>query len=363
MTNKELFKQAIADAKAVRDAALANAKVALEESLQPQIENMLNTKLQEIEDEDEDLKENQDEDSVTEGDLDLEEMLAELELEEGDDSELDEAKDEDDKKDDKKDEKKDDKKSEKKDDAPKAPKADDFESEDDKSITDLSVDELKALIQDVIASEIGSGADHSVSPVDPAGPEAPVDSSLPPADGSDLDVPAVDAGAEGDIDATHDVATDIDSEGDEDEVDLEELLAELDELDSDDDVSEAKELEKELNEAIKTIKTLQAQLNEVNLLNSKLLYVNKIFKNKNLNESQKVKVINAFDKATTPKEAKVVYEALNESLNVAAQTKKNVIKENLGFASKPTGVASQKQQIVETNAAVARFQKLAGIIK
>ena len=100
-------------------------------------------------------------------------------------------------------------------------------------------------------------------------------------------------------------------------------------------------------------------MNEVNLLNAKLLYVNKIFKAKNLTESQKVKVIASFDKATNVKEAKVVFESLNSALRAPA---KRTIKESFGFASKASGVA-QNRTIVESNDAITRMQKLANIIK
>ena len=114
----------------------------------------------------------------------------------------------------------------------------------------------------------------------------------------------------------------------------------------------------ELEEAYETIKSLKAELNEINLLNAKLLYTNKIFKSKNLNESQKVKVLSSFDKATTVGEVKLVFETLNEGIKV----KSNVIKENLGSASKSTITPNVKKPIVESNDAFARMQKLAGII-
>jgi hypothetical protein len=117
--------------------------------------------------------------------------------------------------------------------------------------------------------------------------------------------------------------------------------------------------EKELEEAMSTIATLRSELNEVNLLNAKLLYVNKLFKAKNLNESQKVKVINAFDRAETVREAKNVFDTLSESLST--EKAKSQIKESLSFASKAAGVAD-RQPIVEGNDFVARMQKLAGII-
>jgi hypothetical protein len=123
-------------------------------------------------------------------------------------------------------------------------------------------------------------------------------------------------------------------------------------------VSTAENLQKDLDEALATIKTLRGDLNEINLLNAKLLFTNKIFKAKNLTESQKVNVLTSFDKATTVKEVKLVFETLNEGL----KTKNSKVNENYGSASKGTGTTKTKQPIVESNDMVSRFQKLAGII-
>ena len=151
-----------------------------------------------------------------------------------------------------------------------------------------------------------------------------------------------------------------------DEIDLEELLAELDAMgdqDENEGMYEAKKKKEdkddkdEMKEAIDTIETLRNELNEVNLLNAKLLYVNKIFKAKNLNESQKLKVIAQFDKATTAKEAKAIFESMN---NAIAKSAKSTIKESLGFASKAAGVAPKKPIVDET---MSRWQMLAGITK
>jgi hypothetical protein len=117
----------------------------------------------------------------------------------------------------------------------------------------------------------------------------------------------------------------------------------------------------ELSEALSTIETLRNELNETNLLNAKLLYVNKVFKANNLTEGQKANVIAAFDKAETVKEVKLVYETVSE--NVTTGGKKEVVKEAKGFASAATGISTKPGVITETNAAVLRMQKLAGIIK
>ena len=118
-----------------------------------------------------------------------------------------------------------------------------------------------------------------------------------------------------------------------------------------------KDAKKELDEAYAAVDTLRSELSEVNLLNAKLLYTNKIFKSKNLTESQKVKVLGAFDNATTVKESKLVFETLSEGL----KSKKKPIRESLGRASKSLGTTKSKKPIIEADPMVSRFQKLAGI--
>ena len=116
----------------------------------------------------------------------------------------------------------------------------------------------------------------------------------------------------------------------------------------------------EVEEMKKEMEELKSELNEINLLNSKLLYVNKIFKAKNLTESQKSKVLEAFDKATTVKEAKLVYETLSTEVK---ERKSSVTESMIGGASKATGIAPTKSPILEVNDQFARWQTLAGIKK
>ena len=118
------------------------------------------------------------------------------------------------------------------------------------------------------------------------------------------------------------------------------------------------ELRSELAEAYTAIDVLRSELTEINMLNAKLLYTNKIFKSKNLSESQKVKVLSSFDKAVTVKEVKLVYETLNEGLKVKTAPTNN----NVGRASKTTLSPTVKKPIIESNEAFARMQKLAGLI-
>ena len=248
--------------------------------------------------------------------------------------------------------------------------------EGDEDLKDLSVDQFKDMIRDIIAQEVGGDA-------------------------------AADDMDAGDIEGMGDEAEDMEEPGmepemgdGEEEIDLDELIRELDaiseapakedemeegkkddEMDEDTSVQvnaesegkgyninrvadlkeEADKNKSELSEALETINTLRSELNEVNILNAKLLYVNKIFKANNLTESQKVNVIAAFDKAETVKEVKLVFETVSDNVGTKKET---TIKEHKGSASKATGTTASKPEIIaEVSDAVRRMQKLAGIIK
>jgi len=161
----------------------------------------------------------------------------------------------------------------------------------------------------------------------------------------------------------------MDEEEDE-ELSLEEIISTLKEMADEEEVSEEEETveegwneekETELEEAYSVITSLKNTINEVNLLNAKLLYTNKLFRTFDLNENQKMKVIENFDRAASLREVKLVFATLGENLNVAKKPK-TVVKESL--ASKPMkSSAPQKSIISEGNVVADRFKKLAGLIK
>ena len=113
----------------------------------------------------------------------------------------------------------------------------------------------------------------------------------------------------------------------------------------------------EKEDMMKEIEELASTLSETKLLNAKLLYTNKIFRAKNLNETQKVKVLEAFDKATSVRDAKLIY----ETLTTVKETKTAVTESMRGMASKAAGMAPEKKPILEVNDQFARWQILAGI--
>ena len=121
-----------------------------------------------------------------------------------------------------------------------------------------------------------------------------------------------------------------------------------------------KKLKEERDEALETVESLQNTISEMNLLNSKLLYCNKLFRANALTENQKVKVVDALDRASTTGEAKLVFETLQESFTFT-NVEKRAIKEGLGRASKATGTAPQKVITESVDETVSRFQKLANI--
>ena len=220
--------------------------------------------------------------------------------------------------------------------------------EEEVEVKDMEVADLKDLIRDIIATEMGDGGEE------------------------ELGMDDMDAGAEVEPEGDMEVGAE------DEEIDLDELLAELESVTNEaEEVTEEVEEEvteevaeeeikeednSELNEALKTIGTLQNQLQEVNLLNAKLLYVNKVFKTNNLSEGQKVNIIAAFDKAETVKEVKLVFETVSDNI-VTKKVTKVTNESKLGMASKATGTTAAKPEIIsEVSNAVKRMQKLAGII-
>lgn len=387
-SNQDLYKQAILDAKAVRETAMAAARTTLAEHFEPKIKEMMRQKLSEDMDETTDMEESMDMEEyaetqpkdekdahkMAESDMEestLDEILAELNALSEDmdsgatDESIDEAKESvyTDKAGKKSGNKNgsysetaktshgDHKLHEADDeDAEETPEGDDDAEampvggemgaeggEDAQEVVDITVGDLKDIIRDVFMQLQGGGA------------------------------------PEGDLDAGTEMAADMGAGEEDKEISLEEILAELEMEEtkkmeeaalvpgtiktSAEDINKVEEVKKELNEAIRTIKALKAELNEVNLFNAKMLYVNKIFKAKNLNEAQKTKVINAFDRVTSVKEVENTYKTLVESLGEA---KKSSLKESVGFASKPIGNAPARP-IVEADAFVNRWQILAGI--
>ena len=399
MANSKLLKEAIADAKAVKETALANAKLALEEAFTPRLQSMLTQKLRaeaEMEGDEEQVDEELDstgigsgtsnptldahtefeagstettsgepgaevddykkvadineeegmESEPSEKDAEIAELkarLAELEGEEGSEEENPFAQ---------------------------------AEGEDEMGMDDMGMDsemggdsmdmgadeeseddmDLEAIIREL---EAQLGDDEEVSEEE-SEEENPFAANENLADGSEA---GTDKGEDPKVVVTNE-------EEESDEVDLEEILREMEaDMKGDDEkIDEADETEKdkEIEEAYKTIKSLQRTINEVNLLNAKLLFANKLFRAHNMTNEQKIKVIETLDRTKSVREVKLVFSTLAENFKYTSINKnaKKTIKE--GIASKvvkSTKPAVARTVISESAQISDRFKKLAGIIR
>ena len=432
MTNRNLLKEAIADAKAVKETAIANAKAALEEAFTPHLKSMLSKKLEEMDREDDDVEEamkskekedmmeefevNEFEENIEE-EFDLNEILAELEGDEDMTEEVEPSEDE----------------------------MEDEMEDAEVDLEDMSEADLKSFIEDVIADMVASGeleagedfegemgeeeiemedeeeeiTESEISEaMDPQTLEM-IAAALGPlvvggsAFAIDKAMSALKAGKAGKIGKA--LASQLEKAGRSAGASLRRDGKAINESDISEAIDPqtiemiaaalgplvvggsafaldkvmaslkagkagkagqalAGQLEKAgrsagaslrrdgkaINE-MEEINKLKKELQEVNLLNAKLLYTNKIFKSKNLSEDQKIKVLKSFDKAESVKEAKVIFETLNEGITTPSKTPMMGIK---GSASRPSGVIKEsKQPVMEVDPQVARWQKIAGIIK
>lgn len=126
-------------------------------------------------------------------------------------------------------------------------------------------------------------------------------------------------------------------------------------------------LRNEISEFRKSVEYLRGQLNEVNILNSKLLYVNKLFKEHKLTNEEMKRVVDTFDLSKNVREVKLTYAALKESLNFGG--KKNTASKTVqsiteGLASQAVPSTKPSKEIISegtVDETRARFMKLANI--
>lgn len=338
----DLLKEALADAKAVRATALANAKVALEEAFGERVQALFAERLKE-EAADEGMSSG---DAIPSNDTMMQ------------------------------------------------PSEDGMAQEE--TISDTELEEIIAELENDAMSEEGEPApadpNAMAAPMDPTAVPAPApapvsDTPAPAAPVSDTPMAAAPAAPAAPVapapapDAVAPAAEEIE------EISLDELLAELE---SEEGLSEAKdedgeedgeekkdesayeeqiaEVTAQRDEAMKTVEILRSQINEVNLLNAKLLYTNKLFKQFSLNNQQKMKVVENFDLTTSVREVKLTYAIMAESFNLGGSVvkKKNTTATTIteGLASKAVASTKPSQPIVENgNQMAERFKTLAGIKK
>lgn len=334
MAKSDLLKEAIADARAVKETALANAKIALQEAFAPRIQRMISDQIEnELDSEEEMPAEEPALDDM--GDVPAEDETQGVDWVDNDisfsvggqsfDAEIDNAM------------------------------PDDEEMPQD----DMMGDEEAPMADDMMA-----------------------DDEITDEYNEDLNLEAIIRELEGDLDSEDDMAEPMmekrysmpdeieegaDMEDEDMNIDeiIESILREEEEETEEEteETSQIEEMKAELEEAYNAIHIMKSTISEVNLLNAKLLYTNKLFRNFELTEGQKMKVIENFDRAGNTREVKLVFSTLAESFN-RPSTKKRVVKES--YASKPAASTAPKKettQVLSEGFELAnRWKKLAGLL-
>jgi hypothetical protein len=372
MASSKLLKEAIADAKAVRETAIANAKIALEEAFTPRLQSILSRKLQaEMEGDDEEGAELEEDNDVSseigggdnkqpavkanDDDTDLS-GIASQSASAGDELEGHEEVDD---------------LMEGEDELGAEDAAEDeaeYAAEGEEMAPEADEDELdlESIIRE-LEDEIGMEESEELGYEDPTGLEQAYEGE----DEGSAEDAAEDAAEAPAMEGEEEAAP-----AEEDTIDLDEILREMGYGDDEEEVSEGEEagneeelaaVQSELKEALKTIQSLRKTINEVNLLNAKLLYTNKLFRGYNLTNEQKVKVVENLDRTSNVREVKLVYATLSESMKFTGTERKVAAKKSIteGLASKPTASTAPKKQIISenTNELAKRFQELAGITR
>ena len=364
----DLLSEAIADAKKVKSAAIANAKLTLEEAFQPTLQRMISTKLAEEEgegedddidaggaigmgsfadDEEEPTEEEpaEEEPAEEEDDMELESLIRELE---GNGMDMDAEGDmmdegEDDWSD---------------------PIPDAIQEEE----MDFDEDELSEAIQSLVEEEMEAELEDELTELFEADGEFDLEDDLSESD--ELETMTVDEeGMDFDEAELEEAINEILGEEETVDVNIGEEYSEEDEMMERNLRFENRKLKGKLTEAYRAVTTLKNTLNDVNLLNAKLMYTTKTFQQFELNENQKHRVLDAFDRANSVREVKLVYTTICESRSKSS--KPNRITE--GFASKSQNFIHNKKNGTETRSNIVegsvvkwnpeRLQQLAGMRK
>ena len=347
----DLLKEAIADAKAVRETALQNAKMALEEAFTPHLKSMLSAKLaeDEYEDEEDEMGEPEDDEMGDEEAPSAEEM-ARSQYREDDDEEIPVDIGE--------------------------PEDEFGDEEETEGVSEEDIIEIDGVKYAPIVTEDEFEEDVDVDESEELDLEAVIkELEQEIAEADEADEATEEVTEEEIVTEEDDDDEDKDKDDDDDEVKTEQSTSsgigkgtgvKAASAGDEEDPGKGKvhesveNLQTELKEYKEAVTFLRDKLHEVNILNAKLLYTNRLFREFALSNDQKFKIVETFDRAQTTREIKLVYSTLAESYKDGGSVKKAEIKE---FASRKSGGTAPKKKIISEEDQVAnRFKKLAGIL-
>jgi hypothetical protein len=365
----DILKEAIADAKALRATALENAKIALEEAFTPRLKSMLSQKIQS---EDEEYGEGEGEVGSGDGHMEAEgEHEVEERMHGEDEEEVEERmKDEDEEEvseemeDENEDEVSEEMEDENEDEVSEEMEDEGEHMEDEGEHMEDEEDELdlesviRELEEELDTSDIGDA--ENKEPSERASDSSEVGAQGPEGEGADEE-----GGKENSEDeVVKEPVTEADEmEDEDDDIDLEEVIKALSEeegMEDEDEEDKVEEMQTQLKEYKDTIGYLREKLNEVNLMNAKLLFTNKLFRGFGLNNNQKLRVVEQFDRTKSLREIKLVYTTLAESFKGNGNKRVN---ENKGQASKAVASTEPKKEVLSEGMEMKnRFKKLANLI-
>jgi len=371
----KLLQEAIADAKAVRETALANAKIALEEAFTPHLKSMLSKKLQaEMEGEDEekeapaegyadedDEEVNEEADSSEIGAADNKEPAGDA----GDTSGIGQGPES---------EGSDEEGGNEDENLEKAPdqalgenEEPGMEDEEMEEAPDQPMKEEEGMEDEDEEIEEGEHMEDEDEDLEEVLRQLEAEMGMEDEDEEGMEAEYHHGEGEHMEDEDEEMKEEEGMEDEDDEIDLDEIIKALTEEegmeDEDEDIKEEEGMEdeeaSELEEYKQTVQYLKDKLSEVNLLNAKLLYTNKLFRSRNVSEAQKMKVIEQFDRAANVREVKLVYSTFAESIKRKAVNESRRVSK----ASKPVASTKSKKPIIGENTDFkSRMKKLANII-
>ena len=380
----DILKEAIADAKALRATALENAKIALEEAFTPRLKNMLSQKIQseEMPDNEEygegegevgsgdghmeaegehevDERMHDEDDEVEERMHDEDDKEVEERMHGEDDDEVEERMKDEDEEEVKEAEHMEDEGEHMEDEGEHMEdEGEHMEDEDMHDEDELDLESvIKELEEELDSSEVGDA--ENKEPSERASDSSEVGAQGPEGEGADEE-----GGSENSEDTVvKEPVTEAEHQDEDEDIDLEEVLKALSEeegLEDEGEEDKVEEMQTQLKEYKDTIGYLREKLNEVNLLNAKLLFTNKLFRGFGLNNNQKLRVVEQFDRAQNLREIKLVYATLAESFKGNGNKKVN---ESKGQASKAVASTEPKKEVLSEGAEMKnRFKKLANLI-
>ena len=380
----DILKEAIADAKALRATALENAKIALEEAFTPRLKNMLSQKIQseEMPDNEEygegegevgsgdghmeaegehevDERMHDEDDEVEERMHDEDDKEVEERMHGEDDDEVEERMKDEDEEEVKEAEHMEDEGEHMEDEGEHMEdEGEHMEDEDMHDEEELDLESvIKELEEELDSSEVGDA--ENKEPSERASDSSEVGAQGPEGEGADEE-----GGSENSEDeVVKEPVTEAEHQDEDEDIDLEEIIKALSEeegMEDEDEDDKVEEMQTQLKEYKDTIGYLREKLNEVNLLNAKLLFTNKLFRGFGLNNNQKLRVVEQFDRAQNLREIKLVYATLAESFKGNGNKRVN---ESKGQASKAVASTEPKKEVLSEGQEMKnRFKKLANLI-